>query len=168
MTARSRLESSRIKEKCAVIDRAYMPAILGLELMQFRRLFWCGLLIASTLVIGGSRVCAFAQQAITSAAVSGVVQDETGANIPSASVRITNLDRNQSSKIQTDEEGKYRFSYLPPGAYEIQVEQPGFAVFHTKLTLFVGQALDVPVRLPIAGVAKEVTVTGDPPLIESA
>src|SRR5262245_43834792 len=105
-------------------------------------------------------VTGLAQQSVTSATLSGQVEDTSGAAIAAATVAITNVERNQTSTTLTDEQGRFRFLYLPVGAYQLRVERTGFATFTSTLTLTIGQAIDVAVQLGIAGVNTEVNVTG--------
>ncbi|MBV9928921.1 MAG: TonB-dependent receptor [Acidobacteria bacterium] len=112
---------------------------------------------------------AFGQQAVTSAAIGGRVSDADGAALPGVNVTATNTETNQSRACTTDEEGRYRLSYLPVGTYQLKVEKPGFATLNRQLTLTVGQALDLPLALPVAGVAESVQVTAaDAPVVEAA
>ena len=99
-----------------------------------------------------------AQQAMTSASVSGRVEDSNGAALPGAIVSATNVETGQSQTSAADEEGRYRFSYLSVGPYRLTAEKPGFAASTRQLTLTVGQALDVPITLAVAGVAESVGV----------
>lgn len=109
---------------------------------------------------------AAAQQNVTSATLSGQVLDADGAAISGANISITNLDTNQNRTALSDEEGRYRFSYLPVGAYQLKVERAGFETIERHLTLTVGQALDVPIRLVVAGITESVQITADIPVIE--
>ncbi|HEX8847481.1 MAG TPA: carboxypeptidase regulatory-like domain-containing protein [Pyrinomonadaceae bacterium] len=111
---------------------------------------------------------ALAQQSVNSATLTGRVSDSDGASISGAALTIVNLDTNRSQTMTTDEEGRYRFSYLPVGPYQLTVEQKGFAQLTQKITLTVGQALDVPLRLTVAGISGSVQITADVPLIEAA
>src|SRR5258707_1223369 len=94
-----------------------------------------------------------AQQTVTSATLSGVVQDLSGAFVTDAVLTATNLETNQKQVANTDHDGRYRFPYLPVGAYRLSVNAPGFTLFTKDLTLTVGQALSLPVRLEVAGVS---------------
>jgi hypothetical protein len=101
-----------------------------------------------------------AQQSITSATLGGVVADGNGARLPGALVTATNVETSQSRTSVADSEGRYRFPPLPVGAYRLRAEKAGFAVLTTRLTLTLGQALDVPLVLPVAQVAESVEVNG--------
>ena len=109
----------------------------------------------------------FAQQTVTSATLSGRVEDTGGAVMRGATVTVVNLGTNQSQTTTTDAEGRYRFPYLPVGDYQLKVEQSGFATLSSELTLTVGQALVVPIRLSVAGISERVNVVTDTPVIET-
>ncbi len=108
----------------------------------------------------------FAQQAVNSAVVSGRVEDQTGASVASASVTLNNVDRNQSVSTTTDEDGRFRFVYMPVGAYQLRVERSGFSTATAALTLSVGQSLEIPIQLTLAGISEEINVQETLPLIE--
>ncbi len=110
---------------------------------------------------------ASAQQSVTSAILSGNVHDASGAVVSGANVTAKNIETNQRAAATTDHEGRYRFPYLRTGAYELTIEAPGFATITRELTLLVGQALDVPIKLEVAGVAEQVNVSTDVPMIET-
>jgi hypothetical protein len=117
-----------------------------------------GLVCACLLAHGPT---AFARQWVTTATLGGRVEDASGAALRGAHVSATNLATNQSHAAASDEEGRFRFSYLPAGPYELKVEQAGFATRASRLTLSVGQALVFNVALSVAGLAESVVVTAD-------
>jgi hypothetical protein len=123
--------------------------------------------VVSSLLILADAPRATAQQSVTSAALSGRVLDSTGAAVGGASVTATNLETNQRQTAATDEEGRYRFAYLTVGTYQLAALAQGFAANNRRVTLTIGQALDVPLRLAVADVAEEVSVTTDVPVIET-
>jgi hypothetical protein len=129
---------------------------------------WRAACFAAILVLGGCLHFASAQQTVTSATLGGRVEDSSGARLSGATVTITSLDTNQTSAVTSDEEGRYRFSYLPAGSYRLIVEHPGFTTLQQQLTLTIGQALDVPLKLIVAGITGSVQITADVPLIEAA
>lgn len=112
-------------------------------------------------------VGAFAQQAVSSATLGGLVEDSSGAVIASTSVVVRHLDREQERTTTTDQSGRYHFLYLPPGDYEVKVADPRFAEFRRSLTLGSGQAIDLPIRLTLAGQSATVLVTENLAAIET-
>lgn len=109
----------------------------------------------------------YAQQAVSSATLSGRVEDSNGAAVAGATITVTSLDQNQTRTGVSDGQGRYRFLYLPVGGYEVKVERTGFAALEQRLTLTVGQALDLTLRLTVAGVTDKLNVTSDPPFVET-
>ncbi len=109
----------------------------------------------------------FAQQPVSSAMLGGRVEDASGAAVGGASVVVVNLETNRRASAVSDDEGRYLFRYLSVGAYQLRVEQTGFAVYERRLLLTLGQAADVLVRLGVAGVAESVEVTSAGSVIEA-
>ncbi len=58
--------------------------------------------------------------------ISGRVVDQQKAVVAGASVRILNKATNQARIVSTDGEGNYEARELPPGLYDVIVEQAGF------------------------------------------
>jgi carboxypeptidase family protein len=110
---------------------------------------------------------AVGQQNVTSATLTGSIQDGSGAVVTGASVTAKNLETNQATMTSSDDEGRYRFPYLRTGVYELTIDATGFATMTRQLTLLVGQALDVPVRLEVAGLSEQVNVGGGDLMIET-
>ncbi len=107
-------------------------------------------------------------QSVTSATLSGVVQDPSGASAPNAEVTAKNLDRNQEWNVRSDSQGRYIFPRLPIGSYAVHVDHPNFARADRRFTLTIGQALDMPVRLALPGSSTAIVVTSDVPVVEAA
>lgn len=125
-------------------------------------------LLALILLPLDSQFIALAQQAVTTATLSGHVEDQTGASVARAKVTATNLDRNQVWAVEADSQGRYRFLYLPVGDYQLKIEYQGFTAATRKLSLFVGQTLDVDIKLDVAGVSEEVSIAADAPVVETS
>jgi hypothetical protein len=109
-------------------------------------------------------VPAFAQQVVSAATLSGRVEDTNGAAISGASIAITNIDKNQTTSSTSDDHGRYSFLYLPVGSYQLKIEHHGFAPVTRKLILTVGQAIDLPVRLEVAGLRNTAEIFASPPV----
>src|ERR1043166_6940754 len=94
---------------------------------------------------------ALAQQNVTSATLSGRIEDARGAVVSGASVTATHLETRQQLTTTSDDEGRYRFPYLRTGDYDLKIEARGFSEVTKQLTVLVGQALDLPIKLDVAG-----------------
>ena len=119
------------------------------------------------LVIGNGQ-SVFAQQSITAATLSGIVEDVNGAIISGATVTATQLETNQTQTINSDANGRFRFPYLTAGNYEIKAEKSGFAPSVKRLVVTIGQALETDFALAIGEVNAQVDITADTQIIETA
>ncbi|HKP72302.1 MAG TPA: TonB-dependent receptor, partial [Pyrinomonadaceae bacterium] len=138
----------------------------AVRVRRTRRLGLTALCLA-LILCGGQMPRASAQQAVTSATLGGRVADEHGAAVGGAIVVASNLDTEQRQTTTSDEQGRYRFPYLPVGNYQLTAEHAGFARALRRLTLSVGQALDAPLQLSVEGVAESVNITDDVPVVET-
>jgi hypothetical protein len=142
--------------------------IMRIILSNPLRIWVCRLLVV-TLCTGifGNLLSVLAQQSIVSATLGGTVEDANGAGIPGVQIIVINLDKNLSWTTTSDDEGRYRLLYLPVGNYEIKAEHKGFTMLNRKLTLAIGQAFDLPLKLSVGQVAESVTVTSESLAIET-
>src|SRR5690349_13205535 len=108
-----------------------------------------------------------AQHNVTSGTLSGRIEDESGAVVSGVTVTATHLETNQQLTTVSDVEGRYRFPYLRTGAYDLKVEAQGFESLTRQLTVLVGQALDMPIKLDVAGVTAQVNIGSDVPIVET-
>ncbi|HEX7330506.1 MAG TPA: TonB-dependent receptor [Pyrinomonadaceae bacterium] len=122
--------------------------------------------LCSVLIFLSACVCV-AQQSVTSATLSGRIEDSSGAVVSGASVTATNLETQQQLNTITDDEGRYRFPYLRTGPYDLKVNASGFSTVTRQLTVSVGQALDLPIKLDVAGVSAQVNIGANVPAIET-
>src|SRR5689334_24084877 len=108
-----------------------------------------------------------AQQNVTSGTLSGRIEDERGAVVSGVTVTATHLETNQQLTTTSDVDGRYRFPYLRTGDYDLKVEAQGFESLTKQLTVLVGQALDLPIKLDVAGVTAQVNIGSDVPIVET-
>jgi hypothetical protein len=106
-------------------------------------------------------------QSATSATVTGIVRDTSGALVPGATVEIRNHATAQLWHTVTDERGAFRLLYLPVGDYHLAVTLDGFTTANANLGLGVGDQIDVPIVLKPAAVSEAVRVEAEAPLVEA-
>jgi hypothetical protein len=112
-------------------------------------------------------VQAFAQGAMATGEVEGVVQDPDGAGLPGATVTVAgqNLIQDSLTKV-TGATGDYVFRALRPGSYVVTVEMPGFAGQLFNVSVQTGITAHANFILELEGVSETVTVSGETPLID--
>ena len=92
--------------------------------------------------------------------VTGVVEDQNGAGIANASVKITNLTTGVSRESTADASGNFRLDAVDPGAYMLEVSATGFKTAKLdKIEVNAAQTLNLPVKLEIGSPNEEVVVS---------
>jgi len=100
--------------------------------------------------------------------ISGRIEDESGAAVPTATVTVTSLETGLSRTVTTDGTGIYRVLALPVGQYQVRAEKEGFrATVRSGLNLVVGQEAVINLSLQIGTVTEQVTVTAEVPLVNT-
>lgn len=105
----------------------------------------------------------------SAARLQGVVTDPSGALVPDAAVKVTDLGTNRRLQTTTDgATGAWSFPALPPGLYQLEITKPGFKQFRQRVTLEIAQVANVNVTLETGVVSEQVVVTGEAALVDSA
>jgi hypothetical protein len=111
---------------------------------------------------------AAAQSQATTGLIEGTVSDSSGARLPGVSVTLVNTETNFTRELTTDGDGRFRGLLLPLGTYKITATLSGFSTaVRDRIELAVGQTINIPIVLQIAGVQTEVMVTAASPLVET-
>ena len=119
----------------------------------------------AVVVFGISGVCAIAQ---STASLSGVVSDPTGAVVPGSHVTVHSLATGIDREIVTDSAGIYVVPSLQPGDYDVQAIANGFGTVSVKkVTLDVDAKVTVNLTLPVASAGATVQVQSAASEIES-
>ncbi|WP_255462600.1 TonB-dependent receptor [Granulicella sp. WH15] len=101
-------------------------------------------------------------------AITGVVQDSTGAVVPEAKVTVTNIDTGLVLEGSSNNSGIYVFSPLKIGNYRVSATAQGFqTTVQENLHLDAQQRMNVVIALKTGSVSETVTVNEAPPLLES-
>jgi hypothetical protein len=124
-------------------------------------------LLAGLAIFGFAQTSGFAQT--ITATLTGEVKDQAGAVVPGATVTATSVETGLSKTAETNDEGRYTITFLPPGEYNIAVERTGFAkVERQNIKLETGQTAGLNIDLSVT--AGEVSVdidSGEVPLLQT-
>lgn len=102
--------------------------------------------------------------------IVGTVVDNSGAVVPGAALTLTNRETGVSRSARSDMEGGFVFSALPPGAYELVAEHPGFKKYQRQnINLPPNERLSLGlVQLVVGDVSETVTVTAEGIAVQTA
>jgi len=97
---------------------------------------------------------------VSSATLSGIVYDASGAVVPNIKVSVTNPSTGASLEEMTSKSGYFSFPQLRPGTYDVRVTAPGFKSWEQKaIPLSAAESRNVPnIQLQVGAVTESVTV----------
>jgi hypothetical protein len=102
------------------------------------------------------------------AAISGKVEDPSGAGVSGATVTVKSLETGATRVVITDDAGNYRALSLPLGPQEVKADKRGFkAKVRTGINLAVGQQAVVSLRLEVGDFVQQVTVSEANPVVNT-
>src|SRR5437879_8478331 len=111
-------------------------------------------------------VASFAQ--LPTAKIVGTVKDSSGASVPGAMVKVTNLDTNITRTLTTGADGSYNALELPTGNYQVEVTASGFkSEIHEGITLQVTDAQVINFTLEVGATTQQVTVSSEIPQVDT-
>ena len=110
-----------------------------------------------------------ALQAQYRASIQGLITDPTGAIIPGATVKLTNLETGITQQDVSNASGSYFFGALPPSHFKIEVSMDGFKTkILDNLAIIAEQTNAVNVELEVGTTTQTVTVNAaEQPLIDT-
>jgi outer membrane receptor protein involved in Fe transport len=97
--------------------------------------------------------------------ITGVVSDATGGILPGVTVTAKAVGTGATRELVTDSAGQYVFANLPPGAYEIAANLASFRPETAKVTVTVGGAVNVDLKLQVAGTTEVLNVVAEVPRV---
>src|SRR5215471_8255493 len=116
------------------------------------------LLVLGALVLGAQSVSA---QLRIVGAISGTVQDPTGAVVPKAKVVLKDTKTGLTKESTATETGTFLFSDLAIGSYEVMVTAPGFkSETVSNISVSTSQTTDVRISLELGATSETVLITG--------
>jgi hypothetical protein len=96
-------------------------------------------------------ISAIAHSQTPTGTLRGVVQDPSGARLPSATVAAQPAGSSLKREIKSDDHGEFRLNELLPGMYHLVVNAQGFAEASADVAVIVSSVRDVTVTLkPVA------------------
>ena len=96
---------------------------------------------------------------VSTANVTGLVEDSTGARIPDAAVKLINNLTGAENDAATNRDGVFLLPGVIPGSYTLQIGRNGFSTAQiTGLVLNVGDTKSLLVRLQIGSVTQTVKI----------
>src|SRR5580658_3306299 len=106
-------------------------------------------------------------QAVTGA-ISGKVEDSSGAGIGGATVTVKSLETGATRVVTTDDAGDFKALSLPLGPQEVKAEKTGFRTqVRTGIKLEVGQEAVVNLQLHVGDFVQQVTVSEEVPVVNT-
>lgn len=136
-------------------------------MFSLERARWRRLLSITLAMLTLAALCT-AQNSKVAGAVQGTIADQTGSAVPGASVTLRNQGTNQTRTVYANSEGSFRASELPVGQYDLRVESSGFSPYvNNAIVVSIGTVVQLSVRLVPASVRQEITVSEQPPPINS-
>lgn len=118
---------------------------------------WLFALMATPLLVPGG----FAQGTTTSAKLSGVVRDPTGALVPGAKVQLERAGGAVIASATTDDSGRFQLAQPLSGDYELVVVCPGFSPVDRALHVAQTPLSPLSLTMKLADVADSVTVNAE-------
>jgi hypothetical protein len=134
--------------------------------MNGKKGVWLGSL-AGVIALSLLFAAAPARAQVTNAELTGRVTDQNGAAVPNATVTARNAGTGLTRTAQTNEEGNYTITQLPPGNYEVTVEAQSFSRALTRnLELNIGTRLSQNVTLQPGQITETVEVSAGGAVVE--
>jgi hypothetical protein len=91
--------------------------------------------------------------------ISGTVVDPSGVGVSNARVTLETSVDGTARAASTDTSGVFRFSSLPPGAFQVRVDAEGFAEARISVAITGRSPSDIKIPLKIASMRQEITVS---------
>ena len=98
----------------------------------------------------------------------GSILDSSGAAVPNAAVRVTQLETNESRETQTNESGGFNLSTLKAGTYKVAILKEGFKTFYVEnVAVSLNTTVRVDAKLEIGAQSRSVDITAESTLLQT-
>jgi hypothetical protein len=103
-------------------------------------------------------------QAQSKGSLRGIVEDDSGAAIPRAEVALKSGNNTEIARTVSNDMGEFVFNGLATGEYTLRAQAPNFKAAEAKAAVAPGVEQLWHVRLKVASVTQEITVTASDPV----
>jgi hemoglobin/transferrin/lactoferrin receptor protein len=93
--------------------------------------------------------------------IAGAVKDQNGAAVVGAAVSLLHSQQAVLRNTVTDGSGNFSFDNIPPGSYEIRINQPGFDTRRVSAQVASNKTTRIEVILQVAPIDSEVTISAE-------
>ena len=101
--------------------------------------------------------------------ILGLVQDQQGGGVPKAEVTARSLDTGAVRKSVSTDNGEYRITGVPAGAYELSATAAGFKTeVRSGIVVTVGADVGVNLSLTVGAISEKVEVTGEAAQVDTS
>jgi hypothetical protein len=123
--------------------------------------------LGATLLLLAAFTSDAAAQSDTTGELTGQVIDPSGGAIGGATVTAVYVDTGFRRTVQTDADGRFSFPHVQPGGYRVEAQVAAFEHVQQAVTVPLGRVQTVTLTLPIAGLTTSVSVSAEPPLLNT-
>lgn len=114
---------------------------------------------AALLIVMASLFSSWAYSQVLYGSLVGTVLDQSGANVPSASITATNKETNQIFNATTDSEGRYSIGNVLAGTYDLKVTATGFrTLLQNDVLVTINTVTRTDLNLQVGQLSEQVTV----------
>jgi hypothetical protein len=101
--------------------------------------------------------------------ILGLVQDQQGGGVPKAEVSARSFDTGAIRKSVSTDNGEYRITGVPAGAYELSATAAGFKTeVRSGIVVTVGADVAVNLALTVGAISEKVEVTGEAAQVDTS
>ena len=105
---------------------------------------------------------------VFTATLTGVVTDPSGGTVPQAEVNLTNTGTSEKRRVTTAADGRYTFSQVLPGTYELTADTTGFKKYVQQgILLRANDTAELNVTLQVGSTTESVEVSGTVSLLDT-
>jgi hypothetical protein len=103
------------------------------------------------------------------AVLTGRITDSQGLVVPNVKVQATNVDTNITYSGESNGDGLYRISEIPPGLYRVLVQKTGFVqILKPDVQLHVQDDITLNFSMRLGSISETVTVQSGAPLVNTS